>query len=75
MCAKCRTPRLLIGQIISHYRVVAKVGVGGMGEVYRDEPTGAAPENQSREGVACHYNTLEEIHGFTDAFGEIARNE
>jgi hypothetical protein len=40
-----------------------------------DEPTGAGPENQSGEGVAGHYNALEEIHRFTDVFGEIARNE
>ena len=32
-----RTERNMIGQSISHYRIIGKLGAGGMGEVYRAE--------------------------------------
>ena len=28
-------PGAIVGQILGHYRVVEKIGAGGMGEVYR----------------------------------------
>ncbi len=33
------TARAVVGQVLGHYRVLAPIGAGGMGEVYRAHDT------------------------------------
>ncbi len=33
----------MVGKTISHYKVIEKIGQGGMGEVYRAEDAGLKP--------------------------------
>jgi len=43
----------MVGKTLSHYKVLEKIGQGGMGEVYRAEDTNLSRIALSRFPLAC----------------------
>ena len=53
----------MVGRMVSHYRVLAPLGSGGIGIVYRAEGSGQAGSPQAGAGQALPFISMELLEG------------